>query len=211
MVKRKLIIILAIIGLIVAGILYEFIQDPSSEIVLEGDLNDNGMPEKYAHKNFRLKVYEDDKILWESPAEYKIDHVAIGDVTGDGRGNLLICVWKKGSFGRYRPFWHHGKDDEYKHHLFIYEYKDGRFKPRWFSSSLLRPITDMELIQNDDVGNQHLKLFVVEGKYKKAPFGKHTVDRKASITQGRSSIWEWDKWGFSLLALPGELDQEYSK
>lgn len=204
MVKKVLLILVVLIALIVFGVSVDLLQDSSPVIVREGDLNNNGIMEEYRLEDFRLTVYEEGKIIWESPKEYKVDQLAIGDVTGDGKDNLAICVWKKGSFGKYRPFWHEGRDDDYKHHLFIYEYRSGTYKPKWFSSNLSRPMVHMDIVYTDD----GYKLLVVEGGYKKGPFGKHLIDQKAPA---ETKLWEWRQWGFSLLALPGELDQKYSK
>lgn len=203
--KKPIVLAAFLIGILVfVASVYGFSDFPPY-IIREGDLNNNGIEEKYILEKYQLKVYEEGQIIWQSPKEYKVDQLSIGDVTGDGKDNLAICVWKTGSFGKYRPFWHEGRDDEYKHHLFIYEFRDGTYKPKWFSSSLVSPLVHMEIIWMED--RDAYNLLVVEGGYKKGPLGKYKIDKKADK---ESKLWQWDQWGFSLL-FSSELDQENSE
>lgn len=159
-----------------------------------GDLNQNGKAEKYILNNGILQVYEDGKNIWISPEGYYIDSLFLGDVNNDGRDNLLLCLWKEGSFGGHRPFWHEGKDDEYKNHLFIYSLEKEKVKTVWCSSSLDRPIISFEVKDIDGDGLN--ELIVLEGKYQRGIGGKYEINDKAST---EIKTWRWKQWGFSLI------------
>lgn len=162
----------------------------STELKAEGDFNSNGVLEEYILKDKTLTVLEGDKELWRSPGSYAIDNMRLADITNDGKVNLVISLWKKGSFDKIKPFWYTGKDDEYKQHLFIYEVETEGLRPSWCSSSLDRPIVDFEIIDYDGDGLN--ELVSSEGQYKRAAFGKHTIDGKAPI---ETVIMQWTGWG----------------
>lgn len=158
----------------------------------EGDINGDGIPEEYDLNNNALTVTEGGKVLWQSPKGYAVDNIGLGDLTNDGKADIVITLWKKGSFGPVKPFWHSGKDDDYKHHLFIYTVEAGEFKPVWCSSNLDRPIVDFQITDLDGDGLNELE--VLEGRYRKLPFGKHGIDNKGST---RKIVLKWAEWGLA--------------
>lgn len=76
---------------------------------------------------------------------------------------LVFSLWKKGSFGKIRPFWHTGDNDSYKNHLFVYKLEEDIFKPVWCSSDLDRPILSIDILDINDDGLY--ELVVNEGQY----------------------------------------------
>ena len=62
------------------------------------------------------------------------------DIDRDGAAEVLLHVWKPGSFGQYQPFWR-AEDNRtfYSEHLFIYEWdtaRPDRLDPKWMSSAM---------------------------------------------------------------------------
>ena len=100
-------------------------------------------------------------------------------------------LWKTGSFGSVKPFWHSGEDDSYKNHLFVYKLEDETFQPVWCSSDLDRPIISFEI---DDIDNDGLnELVVKEGAYREISKGRYALDTRVPF---QVSVWKWEEWGF---------------
>jgi poly-gamma-glutamate synthesis protein (capsule biosynthesis protein) len=163
-------------------------------IMASGDLDCDGISETYLLEGHVLAVTENERELWKSPEGYTIDCFALGDIDNNGTSNLVFSLWKKGSFGRNHPFWHTGRDESYKNHLFIYKLEDDSFRQVWCSSDLDHPILSFEIRdRNNDNENE---LVTVEGEYKKI-----TGDRYEADPDGKkqTTIWEWSGWGFQTL------------
>ncbi|WP_324822413.1 hypothetical protein [Sinanaerobacter sp. ZZT-01] len=162
-------------------------------IYAEEDLNGNGIKEEYFLSNHTLSVKEADKEIWKTPQNYYVDSFSLGDINHDGNMNLVISLWKKGSFGELKPFWHTEKDEDYKNHLFVYQMQDSTFKSVWCSSNLDRPILFFEIKDQDEDGLN--ELIVEEGVYKKMIGNYYTPNTNGTT---RTAVWKWDEWGFSL-------------
>ncbi len=167
-------------------------REDSKRITDNGDLNQNGIVEEYILEKQELTVYEDNKLIWKSPKEYNIDSFALADVNNDGNINLVISLWKYGSFGNAKPFWQQAEQDqEYKNHLFIYSLSEKGFKQVWCSSNLVRPIVEFSI--TDINGDGLNELVVEEGKYKYKYKNIYTLDTKAPTS---TNVFEWSEWGF---------------
>lgn len=59
-----------------------------------------------------------------------------GDINHDGVPELILLVWKRGSYGSQRPFWVERDEWDFSQHIFIYQWRDGRLKALWMSSRL---------------------------------------------------------------------------
>ena len=170
------------------------LNSPCLQLSASGDLDGDGKTEEYILKHHVLTVKEGSQELWESPSNYCVDSFALDDVDNDGKINLVISLWKNGSFGKYRPFWHTGKDKDYKNHLFVYRLQDDTVRPVWCSSNLDRPILAFSI---QDVNGDGLnELIVKEGTYKKISGEKYAPDLNGPIW---TAVWQWDEWGFRLL------------
>ncbi len=57
------------------------------------------------------------------------------DLTGDGADELILVVWKYGSYGKHHPSWVTVDDAGLTQHVFIYEKRsDEKWHPIWMSS-----------------------------------------------------------------------------
>lgn len=158
-----------------------------------GDLDGDGRKEEYLLTDHRLTVKEGEQYLWRSPRDWCVDSFVLGDADNDGTANLVITLWKTGSFGDVRPFWQTGEDASFKNHLFVFKLQGNTFKSVWCSSDLDRPIVSFKIC---DVNGDGLnELVVEEGQYRKAAQERYTLDQDAPV---RTTIWKWEEWGFSL-------------
>lgn len=158
-----------------------------------GDLDGDGITEAYNLDDHCLTIREGDQELWRSPNDWRIDNFALGDADNDGTINMVITLWKKGSFGSVKPFWLTSEDDDYKNHLFVYRLMDKAMKQVWCSSDLDRPIISFMIEDYDGDGLN--ELVVKEGQYQKIDEEHYILDTKALV---RTTVWRWDEWGFSL-------------
>jgi|GEM_PF-5979914 len=134
-----------------------------------------------------LRVFVKEYLVWETPPEWRVDGFELADAMRDGRIDLTMSVWKKGSFGSGRPFWVEENDECTRNHFFIYAMKDDQFLPRWQSSALDAP--NCEYSFTDITGDGWDELITIEGFYFLQGCGR-----------GRFvSAWYWNGWTFVLL------------
>ncbi|MDH7578906.1 MAG: VCBS repeat-containing protein [Bacillota bacterium] len=150
------------------------------------DLDRDGQPECYDLRKGRLTITGQGRITWQSPAEWRVTAFALGDANNDGIDDLNLVLWKKGSFGRDKPFWVTGSDEDVKNHLFIYDLAHGSLKPVWLSSNLDAPILELSIEDVDGDGKN--ELLVVEGDY--------------TSPSRQKTVWQWNGWGFTLTGSP---------
>lgn len=122
----------------------------------------------------RLRLGE----VYSSDAAWLVADVLIGDVDRDGVNEVLLHVWKPGSFGEYHPFWLEEVDEEsYSEHLFLYEWdmqRQDRLDPKWMSSAMPVEGLQVSLAENGDVCIL-------------SPDSSRTV-------------WRWEGWGLFLVS-----------
>lgn len=161
----------------------------------EGDLDGDGIKEEYVLVDNCITVNEGGQSCWQSPTDWRVDGFTLGDADNDGTVNLVISLWKTGSFGSSKPFWHQGEDTSYKNHLFVLKMVADTLKPVWCSSNLDCPIVSFTVNDiNDDGLNE---VVVEEGKYRRVFGQRYAQDEDAPV---RTTVWQWDQWGFKLLS-----------
>jgi len=163
------------------------------EVTVSGsDLNRNGVPEMYVLKGSTLTASEEDKLIWESPSDWKVEGFVVADITNDGAHELVITVWVRGRFGKHRPFWVSGDDGKWWNHLYVYRLVGNRMNPVWMSSGLERPVLQLEVRDVD--GDKACEMIVTESRYR---WLSYSLRR---FPLGRAcSVWRWEGWGFSRL------------
>lgn len=162
-----------------------FADKPEQQAIY--DLNHDGIMEIYLLAEGKLTVTQPDSIDWSSPPEWNVRSFALDDVNGDGNPELIMLLWKRGSFGHHKPLWYKQEDNNYRCHLFVYQLIENKLIPRWCSSALDRPIKNFT-IEKDPSGKTFLA--VQEGFY-----STYCAGRPMIIGKERSN-WIWKQWGF---------------
>jgi hypothetical protein len=96
--------------------------------------------------------------------------LALGDPNDDGRGELLLALWKPDAEGVPRS------------HPFVVGYREGAYRILWGGSAVADPIREVELGDVDGDGVQELIVLEEQGE------GLDSV----------VAVWHWHGWGFSL-------------
>lgn len=126
-------------------------------------------------RNKSLKVFSREEEVWCSEKGVKVQKALSCDIDKDGEDELLLLCWKRGRYGKHRPFWVEKDETEWSQHIFVYEYNGGEIRPKWMSSYIGQDVTKMEESQTAD-GQIHLLL---------------------TAPDGMVSSFIWDFWGFT--------------
>jgi len=147
----------------------------SGEIDLTGD----GVPEQVRLDGGRVVILSTEVQLgsasgagvetWQSPPEWDVVDLALGDPNDDGRADLLLALWKPDKAGVARS------------HPFILGYREGAYRVLWGGSAVADPILGVELADLDAVGVQELIV----------------LEQRGAIPA--VAAWRWHGWGFTLL------------
>lgn len=180
--------VLLLTAILVTAARYKLIYERPVCQVLCHDIDGNGINEKYVLNKQRLKVWEDSHLIWQTPQEWQVKQIILADADNNEQKELSLVVWKKGSYGKSKPFWFKGPDDQYSCHLFIYRLLSGRMKAVWCSSALEHPIIHLDVLDRDDDGLK--ELIVTEGpRYGFAYALRQHINR-------HDTSWVWNGWGF---------------
>lgn len=137
----------------------------------QGDLTGDGLPEKIRRGAQRVTIYQDGRQVWQSPPEWRVVDLALGDPNNDGRTELLMAI--------YKPLPEGGESS----HPFIIGYRGGRYRILWGGSAVSDPILEVELGDVNGDGVQELV----------------ALEDHGASDQRTISVWRWHGWGFSLL------------
>jgi poly-gamma-glutamate synthesis protein (capsule biosynthesis protein) len=149
------------------------------------DLDNNSILEKYDLENGRLTIWEDKKVVWQSPSEWWVDNFVLADSNNDGIANINLSLWKAGNFGSSKPFWIKENDMSVKNHFFVLDFINGAVKQVWGSSNLAEPNCKFQIADiNNDGKNE---LITIEGDYSQEP----------KCNGNYVAVWRWNDWGFS--------------
>jgi hypothetical protein len=144
------------------------------------DLTGDGIPEHVRRVSEQVIIYQDGAEAWRSPPTWRVADLALGDPNDDGRGELMLALWKPGLDGLEPP-------DPVKRHTprsrpFIVGYREGMYQTLWGGSAVAEAIHELAL--GDVDGDSAQELVVLEGD-----------DRRGRTV----SVWHWHGWGFSLM------------
>jgi len=182
--KRVCLILLsaAVLGAAAVNIL-----NPPAQTIRK-DTDGNGYREEYRLANNQLRIYENNRLIWQSPDDWNIRQISLADADNDHRTELIMVLWKHGSYGEIKPFWFKGKDNEYTSHLFLYRMRTGVFKEVWCSSALVNPIIEMTVEDSDNDGAN--ELHVLEGPSAGFAYSLRQLFHR------QETRWIWNSWGF---------------
>lgn len=169
-----------VLGLCVGGLLLYFLWSRGAFLPgwirwEDGTIRDRTGCYEIVLRHRQVRVLSGDTILWTSPQGVRVQAVLSWDIDNDSADELLLLCWKRGRYGKYKPFWVKEDEKGWSQHLFVYEYEKEEIVPKWMSSYL-----------GEDVAG-------IAGNGKEAPFSRLLMtDRKGGI-----SSWVWGNWGFS--------------
>jgi hypothetical protein len=148
------------------------------------DINNNGTKEKlYLAKN-KFYIKDQEKIIWSSNDDFKIDNFVAGDINNDDELEIVLTLWKGGKYGQDFPFWLEENITDYGHHIFVYAWQEDSLSLIWGSSTLDAPIKELAVRDvNQDSKNE---LIVLEGNY----------ENSYSSFAEYITIWHWQEWNF---------------
>jgi len=144
------------------------------------DLTGDGVLEHVRRVGGQVVIYSDGAEVWLSPATWRVVDVGLGDPNNDGRGEILLALWKTGLDGLETPS--PEKERTPRSHPFIVGYRGGSYRTLWGGSAVSDPIHEVELGDVDNDGVE--ELIVLEGEDPE----KRTL-----------SVWRWHGWGFTLM------------
>ena len=84
----------------------------------------------------RVTVSKGGNIIWQLPKEVLAQDFLFEDIDHDGQEELMILCWKRGRFGKRRPFWVKYDEIGWSQHIFIYEIEGSKVKPKWMASNI---------------------------------------------------------------------------
>ncbi|MBQ8923217.1 MAG: hypothetical protein IJ053_00340 [Lachnospiraceae bacterium] len=133
---------------------------------------------EFSLKKKTLKIFDNKtkELIYETPDEWKVSDCFYFDIDHDDENEVVMVVWKQGSFGEHKPFWHEGKDNKWTQHIFIYDWditRDNRLRAIWMSSGLGIKASEIFTDEKDRL---------------------HLIDDK-----GEETVWQWISWGLTLM------------
>ncbi len=150
---------------------------PSSAAPVDGiftsgsiDLSGDGEPETVRLKDQAVSIYQEGKLAWQSPPEWQVRDVALGDPNDDGRFEVLLALDKPDSKGIIRS------------HPFIIGYRGGVYRQVWGGSAVAEDLREVEVADVTGDGIQDLLV----------------LDQAPGQDLQTAGVWEWNGWGFSL-------------
>ena len=134
------------------------------------DLTGDGQPERVKLEKERVLVYHGQQLAWQSPPEWHVHDLALGDPDDDGRFDLLLALQKQDAAGAWRS------------QPFIIGYRGGIYRQVWGGSPVSEPLREVELADVDGDGLEELLV----------------LDEVPGSAQQTLGMWDWNGWGFSL-------------
>jgi poly-gamma-glutamate capsule biosynthesis protein CapA/YwtB (metallophosphatase superfamily) len=138
------------------------------------DLTGDGVPEGVRLEGEQLVIEDGNGETWRGLPEWRVVDVALGDPNDDGRGELLLALWKPDA------------ESVPRSHPFIVGFREGAYRVLWGGSAVVDPIHKVELGDVDADGKQELVVLEDLSGFGN-PNGLRTV-----------TVWDWHGWGFSL-------------
>lgn len=175
--KKRIIIIIAAVS--IAAVLYVLWQQgwflPGWVRWKEADTYDDcGKYEIVLHHRSVDIMYEHETI-WTSESDVKVQDALFGDIDGDGEDELIVLCFKRGRYGKHKPFWVEKDERSWSQHIFVYECQEKSVKPKWMSSYIGQDVVSIAVNKDRDLFHRLL-----------------LTDR-----EGKISSWVWDSFGFT--------------
>ena len=131
-----------------------------------------------ARKRLTISDYDSGELIYQTRQGWKVSDYFFTDIDHDEEPEVVMVVWRQGSFGAYRPFWHDKskKDNEWTQHIFIFDWdrtKADRLKAIWMSSAISIKAAKISIDEDNRL---------------------HLINDK-----GEETVWQWISWGLILV------------
>ncbi len=129
-----------------------------------------------------MKLLVNERTCFVTNRDWFVQDVLCQDINCDGMDELVLLVWKHGSYGDHLPLWVKHNDIRLEQHIFIYQWdssRENRLKPVWMSSTLGYEVSTIARGTDD---------------------GLIVTDR-----EDKSLLWRWEDFGLKLV---GKADEE---
>lgn len=130
-------------------------------------------PEKVVLEDRTVTVWDGGSAAWQSGRDIQVQDVLWGDIDHDGEAELMLLCWKRGRYGKSRPFWVTEDEKTWSQHIYLYDWKDGAVSPIWMASDIGMEAVEWSFDETD-------RLVI--------------TDR-----EGRKTAWDWLSWGLTKL------------
>ena len=160
---------------------------------LAGDLDGDGDTECLVSSGESLHITNCvSEILWESPADWRVTEVQMGDMNHEGVDEAVLLVWrpfKPWPADRFMPYggriegFHNSNGDSCQ--IILIGWENDNYRETWAGSALANPVSSVRVADLD--GDGLLELAALENDYDSKQKG------------GQLTVWRWLGFGFSLL------------
>jgi hypothetical protein len=161
--------------------------------VLAADLDGDGLPEHLSLQGGVARIERAGSVLWSSPLAWQVTQAQVGDLNHDGQPEAVLLVrrpfapWPIDAYipapGRIHDF--HDQRG-FSCHVILIAWRGDRFGEAWAGSALAEPLDAFALLDRPAGGEA---LAALESQYDDGP-----------IAPRRVSLWEWNGFGFTLVA-----------
>lgn len=134
----------------------------------EGNISDASGDYEISLAGGNVSVAYRESKVWDSPENVKVQQILSCDMDYDGREELILLCWKRGRFGKYKPFWIEEDEKNWSQHIFVYEMEHDKVTPKWMSSYMGQDAAEIAFDE---------RLFLTD-------------------PDGEISCWRWKSWGF---------------
>lgn len=96
----------------------------------------DGAPERIELSGGRVRVYSGGEPVWETEKHIRVQDVLWGDIDHDGEGELMLLCWRRGRYGKHRPFWVEKDEKSWSQHIYLYDWTENGIRPIWMASDI---------------------------------------------------------------------------
>jgi len=134
------------------------------------DLTGDGETEVVRRRGERITIHSGERMVWESPADWRVVDVALGDPNNDGRREVMLALRRPDADGveHSQPY--------------IVGYRRGAYRLLWGGRPVAAPIEELAVGDVDGDGADELVVIVSPG----------------GAGSRRVAVWRWSGWSFSL-------------
>lgn len=153
------------------------------------------------------------ELIWKTSADWQVQDVLVMDIDRDQQEELVLLVWKHGSYGRHLPIWEEKNDIRLEQHIFIYRLQKNT---KYEDEEDIR--AQDETAAEGKSGEQNTNTDVMKPVWMSSSLGKNIRSiargKKESLIlnpyceTGISTLWVWKDFG---LKYAGESKEQQAQ